>query len=83
MKTLVTIALLFLGLGFQSCQSEYAERMAKAIDLKKKHSELTLMMQESENPGLKTLISDLEQEIYLQAKISGNEDLFLKELWKH
>ena len=82
MRIAVIISLFLIGLGFQSCQSEYSERMANAVELKRKHSELKNMLVESTNPGLKTLISDLEREIYLQAKISGNEDLFLKELWK-
>lgn len=83
MKTLITLSVFLIGLGLQSCQSEYAERMTKAIELKRKHTALKVMMTESENPGLKNLMSDLEKEISLQAKISGNEELFLKEIWNH
>jgi hypothetical protein len=83
MKTIAIIGLLFVGLGFQSCQSEYAERMKKAIELKRKHNELRNILIQSEKPTLKTLLSDLEKEISIQAKISGNEEMFLKELWKN
>jgi hypothetical protein len=83
MKRITVILLFFVGLGFQSCQSEYTERMKKAIELKRKHTELRNIMNQSENQLIKTLLSELEREITIQAKISGNEELFLKELWKN
>jgi hypothetical protein len=83
MKTIAIIGLLLMSLGFQSCQSEYAERMKKAIELKRKHTELRNILNQSEKPTLKTLLSELEREISIQAKISGNEEMFLKELWKN
>ena len=82
MKTSVLLSVFLIGLGLQSCQSEYSERMARAIELKRKHTALKVMFTESENPGLKSLIGELEKEITIQAKISGNEELFLKEIWK-
>lgn len=81
MKVTVFIAVVFIGLGLQSCQSEYSERMAKAIELKRKHTELKSTMSESKNPNLQALLGELEHEISIQAKISGNEELFLEELW--
>ena len=83
MKKIVFIATVFIGLGLQSCQSEYSERMAKAIELKKKHTENQNILIESKNPGLKAALSDIEKEIKIQAAISGNEELFLKELWRN
>ncbi|MFN5416951.1 MAG: hypothetical protein ACK5B9_07855 [Flavobacteriia bacterium] len=83
MKRLTFILTIFIGLGFQSCQSEYSERMAKAIELKKKHSEIQNILIESKNPNLKATLNDIEKEIKIQAAISGNEELFLKELWRN
>ena len=57
--------------------------MAKAIELKKKHTEIQNILSESKNPGLKAALSDIEKEIRIQAAISGNEELFLKELWRN
>lgn len=83
MKKVIYISTIFIGLGLQSCQSEYSERMAKAISLKKKHTEIQNILVESQNPSLKATLSDIEKEIRLQAEISGNEELFLKELWRN
>lgn len=83
MKINAIIGLIVLNLGFQSCQSEYTERMKKAIELKRKHTELRNILNQSDKPSLKTLLSELEREISIQAKISGNEEMFLKELWKN
>ena len=83
MKSLIFITAIFIGLGVQSCQSEYSERMAKAIELKKKHTEIQNILSESKNPGLKAALNDIEKEIRIQAAISGNEELFLKELWRN
>ncbi|TNE53522.1 MAG: hypothetical protein EP338_10885 [Bacteroidetes bacterium] len=77
---LATLLMLSLG-GLQSCQSEYAERMSKAMELKHKHQELMAVMNESGDSDIRNLLSELEKEIQIQAKISGNEDLFMKELW--
>jgi hypothetical protein len=83
MKTIAILSLFLLSLGIQSCQSEYSERMKKAIALKRKHTELRNILLQTENASIKTLISDLEKEITVQAKISGNEEKFLKDLWKN
>lgn len=83
MKKLVFATALLIGLGLQSCQSEYSERMAKAIELKKKHTEIQNILTESKNADLKAALSDIEKQIEIQAAISGNEELFLKELWRN
>ena len=83
MKRITIISAVFIALGLQSCQSEYSERMAKAIELKKKHTEIQSILLESKNPNLKATLTDLEKEIKIQAAISGNEELFLRELWRN
>lgn len=83
MKRLTIITALFVGLGFQSCQSEYSERMSKAIALKKKHTEIQNILVESKNESLKATLNEIEKEIKIQAAISGNEELFLKQLWRN
>ncbi|MBI2257836.1 MAG: hypothetical protein HYU67_02945 [Flavobacteriia bacterium] len=82
MKRLLFIGLALITLGIQSCQSEYSERMKKAIELKKKHNELRNILNQSDNQSIKALMVDIEKEINYQAIVSGNENLFLKELWK-
>jgi len=81
MKATVILSVFLIGIGLQSCQSEYSERMAKAIELKRKHSAVKEMMVDSNNESLKSALNEIENEIRLQAKISGNEDLFMKEVW--
>lgn len=82
MKTLLISTLVFLLIGLQSCQSEYSERMAKAIELKRKYMDVKSIMIESNNNNLSKTLDEIEEEIKFQAKISGNEELFLKEIWK-
>lgn len=83
MKKILFISAILFGLGLQSCQSEYSERMAKAVELKRKHSEIQNILMDTENPSLKAELTDIEKEIKIHAAISGNEELFLKELWRN
>jgi hypothetical protein len=83
MKSTVTISLFLIVLGFQSCQSEYSERMSKAIALKQRYIDIKNIMIESNDENLEKTLDEIEDEIKFQAKISGNEELFLKEIWKH
>ena len=72
-----------MSLGFQACQSEYSERMLKAIKLKQKYNEVKTIISESNSSNLKPMLVEIENEIKIQAQISGNEELFLKEIWKN
>ncbi|MES2590124.1 MAG: hypothetical protein V4622_14180 [Bacteroidota bacterium] len=72
-----------MSLGFQSCQSEYSERMLKALELKQKYMEVKDIILESNNTNLKPMLVEIEREIKIQAQISGNEELFLAEVWKN
>lgn len=72
-----------VGVGLSSCQSEYSERMATAIELKGKYMEVKDIIDESNNSNLRPMLTEIEEEINLQAKISGNEELFLKQIWKN
>jgi hypothetical protein len=84
MKKAITILLLsFIVVGLESCQSEYAERMENAIALKRKYMEVKDVMNESNNINLIKTLEDIENEINFHAKVSGNEELFLKEVWKN
>lgn len=71
---------LFL-LGLTSCTSEYEERMEIAKTLKDK-IETARSTNESQSMFLNEEISELESKIYFHAKVSGNEALFIKELFQ-
>lgn len=76
------ISLLLLALLFSACKSEYHERLDEAKELRKKMS-----MVEASNDLLprKQLIEELrsmKEEINFLAKVSGNEELFLKEIYE-
>lgn len=62
-----------------SCSSEYAERLSIAKELK---LELVQTMRDKEHLGETALehIAELKEKISFHAKVSGNEDLFIKEL---
>ncbi len=76
-RLIFTIIILFT---FTSCKSEYEERMEKARAIK---SEIERLTNESEELGLEfeAELNELESQIELHAKISGNQELFLKELF--
>lgn len=75
------ISALLLNIMLCSCKSEYHERLEQAQGLKEK-----MVMVEASNDLLprKRLINEiktLQKEIQFLAKISGNEDLFLTEVY--
>lgn len=76
-RFIFTVIILF---SFTSCKSEYEERMEKARVIKIEMERLT---NESEKLGLEfeTELDELESQIEFHAKISGNQELFLKELF--
>ena len=77
------ISLIIFGLGIlvTSCQSEYGERMKKALELKKEYQKVHIHLQNSKNPNLITQLSAIRKEIRFHATVSGNEQLFLEEIW--
>jgi glycine cleavage system protein P-like pyridoxal-binding family len=77
---LTAIALLLFSFSLGSCTSEYEERLEEAIELKERF----LIVEESHfispNEHLETEMKKIEREIQLLAKVSGNEELFMKQL---
>jgi len=80
MKRIVFVALVLVVL-ITSCQSEYGERMKKALQLKKEYQKVHIHLQNSKNPNLITQLNEIRKEIRFHAAVSGNEQLFLKEIW--
>ena len=75
------ISVLLLNIMLCSCKSEYHERLEQAQGLKEK-----MVMMEASNDllpreRLVKEIKTLEKEIRFLAKVSGNEDLFLVEVY--
>ena len=77
----ISLIIVVLGILVTSCQSEYGERMKKALQLKKEYQKVHLHIQNSKNPNLITQLSAIRKEIRFHATISGNEQLFLEEIW--
>jgi len=83
MKLRILLLLFFPLFGLQSCQSEYSERMSEAIKLRNEYQKVREDMYQSNNAFLKVELSAIEKEIRFHAKLSGNETLFLKEVWNN
>lgn len=81
MKTFFLLLVTFVGFGVTSCQSEYSERMDKALKLKKSYLDLKQKVSETGDEKILIQLSNIEKEIKVQALISGNEETFLKEVW--
>jgi hypothetical protein len=82
MKRLTVLLLLTVGVMSTSCTSEYEERLIEGrylIDrlatVERSHN---LMM----NSRLSSEIEEIRNEINLLAKVSGNEELFLREVFE-
>ncbi len=71
---------ILVGISVTSCKSEYEERMEKAREIK---CEMERLTKQSQVMGMAfdTEINELESQIEFHAKVSGNQDLFLKELF--
>ena len=67
---------------FNSCQSEYSERMQNEKFLKAEYTDIEKIYQNTENHKLLYYLNDLNTKIEFEAKISGNEELFLREIWR-
>lgn len=64
-----------------SCESEYEERLKQGLHLKER---LALMERSSDalsDEVLQTEIETIRNEIVLLAKVSGNEELFLSQVF--
>jgi len=72
---------LVVGLTCFSCQSEYGERMSKAIALKKKYENVLLHCNNAKTPSMVMQLNAIKKEIQFHATVSGNEQLFLEEVW--
>jgi hypothetical protein len=81
MKRLLAL-LLVLSAGYlTSCTSEYEERLTQGMALKNR---LTAMQQSASVSGSTYFtqeIREIREEIKLLAKISGNEELFLQQVY--
>lgn len=74
--SLITLAIIFIG---NSCASEYSERLSVAKELR---SEIDRTLKNKENLGELAFeqVNDLQEKISFHAKVSGNEELFIKQL---
>lgn len=81
MKTFFLLLIAFVGFSATSCQSEYNERMDKALKLKQSYLDLKQKVSENEDDKILIQLVNIEKEIKVQALISGNEETFLEEVW--
>ena len=80
MKKLLLL-LILLGGMFTSCTSEYEERLAQGKELKNRLELVKGTSYYISNTQLASEIIEIKNEINLLAKVSGNEELFMKELF--
>ncbi|MFT5777546.1 MAG: hypothetical protein ACI837_000482 [Crocinitomicaceae bacterium] len=78
---LISVSLLLLILLLASCKSEYEERLEQGRELKEKMTMVQASNTLLPRERLIDEIENLEQEIFFLAKVSGNEDLFLTEVF--
>lgn len=77
MKSLKTFLVILFCYLVSSCTSEYRERLYKAKELKK---ELRLIMRNNDIHDRNEISEELLFQINKQAKLSGNQKMFLSEL---
>ena len=77
----ITILLLLIFLGASSCTSEYEERLEQGRNLKNRLELVEGTSDYISSSQLLVEINNIRNEISLLAKVSGNEDLFLKQLF--
>jgi len=81
MKGLPATLLLLVAFSFGSCTSEYEERLDEA---KKLHHKLSLIEESnfiSPDDELVNEMNAIEKRIEFLAKVSGNEESFLQEIY--
>jgi hypothetical protein len=83
MKPKLLLPVIFFSLSIYSCTSEYEECLKEGRNLKARLSSLeknnVMISEESINIEAK----EIYNEINLLAKVSGNEHLFLKEVFEN
>ena len=72
---------LLVILPLLSCKSEYEERLEQARVLKERMSLVEATISVNEESKLSNEIDQLQEEIQFLAKVSGNEKLFLQEVY--
>lgn len=77
---LILVSLLVI-ISLSSCKSEYEERLEQALELKESLALAEANMSSYEANNLSDEIELLHEEIHFLAKVSGNEKLFLKEVF--
>ena len=75
------VSLLLCALLLCSCKSEYHERLDQAKELKEKMMPVQASNDIIPRKQLIYQINSINEEIRFLAKISGNEELFLKEVY--
>lgn len=78
----LSLVSLLVLLSLSSCKSEYEERLEEARALKERMALVEANSDIYEQYGLFNEKKLLEDEIRFLAKVSGNEKLFLKEIYE-
>ena len=79
----IAILLIIVGGFCASCTSEYEERLEQGMTLKSKLSAALKSNNIYSNTLLSSEIEEMQNEIMLLAKVSGNEELFLKQIFEN
>jgi len=83
MKPTTILTLTILIFSFSSCTSEYEECLEEGKNLKERLSDLEKKESMISDDFSNVEIKEIYNEIHLLARVSGNEDLFLKEIFKN
>ena len=78
----LSLVSLLVILSLSSCKSEYEERLEEARELKERMSLVEANIAIYKKYGISNEKELLEDEIQFLAKVSGNEKLFLEEIYK-
>lgn len=79
MKFYLVSLLLVISLG--SCKSEYEERLEQARELKERMQLVESNLASNNAKNLSAELESLQEEIQFLAKVSGNEKLFMQEVF--
>ena len=81
MKQLAVLLLLAIAGMNASCTSEYEERLSQGLNLKERLAIVEQSYSMFSNDRLSSEIEEIRNEINLLAKVSGNEELFLQQVF--
>lgn len=81
MKPTVILPLIAIILSMSSCTSEYEECLKEGRSLKKRLSDIERNEFMISNDLSNIEVKEIYDEINLLAKVSGNEDLFMREVF--